>query len=148
MKILLFLFILVWKCSSSNSGYKSTIHVKLERTIYKTGFHRELNITLRFFDIPKKNCELNILQEVSPSWYISDDEYENKRRFSIDLPEIHYLQEKFDIEKPSWKSSTKQILFTSVLKDLLYSIVIPIHLRYQKPSLDKKFRKVLIKKPR
>eukprot|EP01080_Neovahlkampfia_damariscottae_P010980 gene10980-3686_t len=143
MKPISFLFLIV----VAVNAYTSTIHVNLEREILKTGFHRVLNTTLIFKTFPKKNCELNVLQEISPTWYISDDEYENLRRFSTDLPEIHYLNGKNDIEKPSWKCETKQILLTMNLKTKTPSVVLPIHFRYQKPSLNKKFRKVMIKKP-
>eukprot|EP01080_Neovahlkampfia_damariscottae_P011335 gene11335-4503_t len=85
MKPISFLFLIV----VAVNAYTSTIHVNLEREILKTGFHRVLNTKLIFKTFPKKNCELNVLQEISPTWYISDDEYENLRRFSTDLPEIH-----------------------------------------------------------
>eukprot|EP01080_Neovahlkampfia_damariscottae_P011003 gene11003-3709_t len=100
MKPISFLFLIVVAVA-----YTSTIHVNLEREILKTGFHRTF---------PKKNCELNVLQEISPTWYISDDEYENLRRFSTDLPEIHYLNGKNDIEKPSWKSETNDLFLVRV----------------------------------
>ncbi|EGC33454.1 hypothetical protein DICPUDRAFT_36695 [Dictyostelium purpureum] len=112
---------------------------KLERSIKKSGFHRELvsNVTIKSpptLKIPRE-CKLLFLEHFDQGIFVDRYEVDEIERFGGPKVNIYQL---IDLEKPSATSTQNYI---SVVKEFTVNsepeqtiqVTLPIHLRYQNP---------------
>jgi len=117
---------------------------KLDRNAGKFGFHRDL-ITSIIFSLPEEetnDCTLLLVENLSESIYIDKFQIEDEERLSAKLqnrehPKIR-MKEEMDVEKPVYHPNlhpAEVLVFQNVTQRNV-TITIPIHFRYQTPSIE------------
>lgn len=145
----------------------------MERSLEKTGYHRDFltNIISIQSKLLRKNngshqCSLVLEENVTNSYFIDRFQVEELKRLNAVEYKVLFGEREFDLEKPSYAfgsdeiwtifivfplSTNKQTLIekaTSIpLENAspLFSINLPIHFRYQKPSNGEEYVYVPLK---
>ncbi|KAF2069863.1 hypothetical protein CYY_008816 [Polysphondylium violaceum] len=124
-----------------------------QRTVVKQGFHRELisNISISTSGSGAQNqCSLLFLEHFDQGIFVDQYEVDEIHRFGGPQVNIYQL---IDLEKPS-ATSTQNYISVETAPFVLDSenithltVTLPIHFRYQNPSIDSEFRQSLISPP-
>ncbi|OWF46475.1 Phosphatidylinositol-glycan biosynthesis class X protein [Mizuhopecten yessoensis] len=132
-------------------GFEGVELPKVERSLTKNGFHRELTTKITFGKSLFKNfsnCDVMVLELLPPGAYIDPFQLRTLREFGGP----RFICDPVDVEQPEYLASSLNVsLYTSALTDdmddLMTSVTIPIHLRYHRPSSSVEYTLVSIPKP-
>ncbi|CAO1395820.1 unnamed protein product [Diamesa hyperborea] len=140
-QILNILFIAIIILNKRLLLYAADLKSSLNMQILNSGFHREINYSLKF--APVLNCELLLVQDVPSSVYIDNDQLLNLNK----LNKLEsYVDTYVDVELPTNKASAfKVYIFENVKKYV--NKTLPVHFRYHSPS-EKQFNRVEIESPK
>jgi len=115
--------------------------IKLNRYLLRDGYHRELVSEFK----TKYKGNLLILEYLSESFYLDKYQLEEMERFGS--PHRVKLLREIDLEKPAAFSSPNYIFVFHNITNDHFNVTLPIHIRYQTPSLTSKSVSLEIKEP-
>ncbi|XP_033751668.1 phosphatidylinositol-glycan biosynthesis class X protein-like [Pecten maximus] len=124
---------------------------KVERSLTKNGFHRELTTKITFgrsLFRNLSNCDVMLLELLPPGAYIDPFQLRSLREFGGP----RFISNPVDVEQPEYLAPSLNVsLYTSPLSDdvdsLMTSVTIPVHLRYHRPSSSSENISVIIPNP-
>lgn len=124
---------------------------RVERTLIKNGFHRELTTKITFGRSLFKNvsnCDVMLLELLPPGAYIDPFQMRSLQEFGGPK----FLSDPVDVEQPEYLAPSLNVsLYTSDLSDatdsMTTSVTIPVHLRYHRPSSASDYTSVIIPNP-
>ncbi|XP_078266749.1 phosphatidylinositol-glycan biosynthesis class X protein isoform X1 [Rhinoraja longicauda] len=107
--------------------------VSLNRSIVKSGFHRELVIDVRLGDGAHPDCCIMIQEQLPRGLYVDPYELASLREHNAKI----FVQKRIDIEAPEYLSTAHMVIIylnPNTSNPGYFTGLVPVHVRYHRPT--------------